>query len=277
MPPHAVKAQNAESVGPAKVSEHGFGEFEVPKMPRYIQSYTKRGNGFDGETQPVYQESRWGNPRYKGGVDAYVSELEGAPHYFDALKQKRGDQGVYEIKRWTPGYDWRGGFGIASLDAQKNYRQNTRGGMLRKGGPKRSDYIDRPNYWFEVARPGISHSRYTQKNNNYAGVYEWKRNTPFVSSDNDMLVLRDMIEHNPFHIASHAAAQAKQVYDKEFQPATEDRGVAAYNDNLPIEENTARVPGFRKIFDEDPYIDQSNIIKSTEPYVVDFMGPWQSK
>jgi hypothetical protein len=199
-------------------------------------------------------------------MDAYISNLESGPEYFDALKQKLGDQGVYELQRWTPGYDWRGGFGIASLDAQKNYRQNTRGGMLRKGGPKRSDYIDRSGAWEERARPGISHSRYTQKNDNYSGLYEFRRRTPYVSKDSDMLVLRDMIEHNPFHIASHSAALAKKQYDSEFQASTKDSEVPAYAMNVPIHENTARHP--RKIFDEDPYIDQEAIIKATDPYVL---------
>jgi hypothetical protein len=162
---------------------------------------------------------------------AYLSQLEDDT-YFESYKVKKGDAGVYETLRWAPGYDWRGNFGIASLSEIKNYAGiPTRGGQLRKGGPKRSDYIERKDYWFEVTRPGIETSRYTQKNNNYAGLYEYKRQTPVIMRSNDMLQLRSMIEHNPWHINSHAAKQAKAVYDKEFGDV-KDKQVPAYQDHL---------------------------------------------
>lgn len=173
------------------VPQAGFGSLEVPEMPAYVQSYTKRGNGFGAPPVPVYQQSRFGNRQGRGGMDAYLSQLED-PTFFESTKTKLGDTGVYEHTRWTSGYDFRGGGGIASLDASKNFRINSRGGGLRAGGPKRSSYMDRPNAWFERARPGISHSRFTQKNDNYAGVYDWKRRTPMIQRDNDALVLRDM-------------------------------------------------------------------------------------
>lgn len=218
----------------------GFGELQVPEMPAYIQSYSKRGNTFDGDTTPVYQQARFGNRVGKGGMEAYLSMAED-PTFMESMKVKKGNAGVYEIERYTPGYDWRGGFGIASLAANKNYAMSTRGGQLRKGGPKRSDYVDRPNAWFERARPGISHSRYTQKNDNYSGLYEFKKRTPVIQTDNDMLVLREMIEHNPFAINSHAAQQAKAVYDNEFGP-DDDTGYAAYRSDITPEINKAKVP-----------------------------------
>lgn len=239
--------------GPALVLDGGFGNLQVPDMPSYVQSYSKRGNTFDGQTTPVYQQARWGNRTGRGGMAAYLSQLE-TPQYFDALKQKLGDAGVYEALRWSPGYDWRGGFGVASLAANKNYVMTTRGGQLRKGGPKRSDYVDRPNAWFEKTMPGIAYGRYTQNNDNYSGVYEWKRNTPFVERDTDMLVLREMIEHNPYHINSHAAAAAKAAYDAEFGNVR-DRGVPAYNDNLPASKNKAAIPN-QRIYDHDPRLPQ---------------------
>lgn len=211
--------------------EHGFGEFEVPDMPAYVQNYSRRGNGFDGEVTPVYQQARWGNKVGRGGMGAYLSQVEDDT-FFDSYKVKKGDHGVYDWTRWAPGYDWRGGFGVASLSENKNYAGiMTRGGMLRKGAPKRTDVVDRPNYWFEKLIPGVGTSRYTQNNNNYAGLYEYKRNTPEIIYSNDMLELRQMIEHNPFHINSHAAKQAKAVYDAEF-PGYRDREVPAYQDHM---------------------------------------------
>lgn len=238
---------------PALVLDGGFGNLQVPDMPSYVQSYSKRGNAFDGQTTPVYQQARWGNRTGRGGMGAYLSQLE-TPQYFDALKQKLGDAGVYEVLRWSPGYDWRGGFGVASLEANKNYVMTTRGGQLRKGGPKRSDYIDRPNAWFDKTMSGIAYGRYTQNNDNYAGVYEWKRNTPFVERDTDMLVLREMIEHNPYHINSHAASAAKASYDAEFGNVR-DRNVPAYNDHLPASKNKAAIPN-QRIYDHDPRLPQ---------------------
>lgn len=228
-----------EGIGP-NILGPGFGELEVPEMPAYIQSYSKRGNTFDGETTPVYQQARWGNRTGRGGMAAYLSELED-PTYFESYKTKKGNTGVYEMERYTPGYDWRGGFGVASLASNKNYAMSTRGGQLRKGGPKRSDYMDRPNAWFEKTMPGISHGRYTQNNDNYSGVYEWKRLTPIIQTDNDMLDLREMIEHNPYHINSYAAEQAKKIYDSEFGTA-QDHAYAAYRDDILPQDNKARFP-----------------------------------
>lgn len=223
--------QPPNPVNHMKLPPHGFGEFEVPEMPAYIQSYSKRGNSYDGETTPVYQQARWGNKVGKGGMMAYLSQAEDDT-YLEGFRQKKGNHGVFDATRWAPGYDWRGNFGVASLSELANYAGiPTRGGSLRKGGPKRSDYVDRPNYWFEVARPGLAVGRYTQKNDNYAGLYEYKKRTPVVELGNDMLDLRQMIEHNPWHISSHAAKQAKRVYDKEFGEVR-DRQAKAYQDHI---------------------------------------------
>lgn len=209
----------------------GFGEFEVAEMPAYVQGYSKRGNEFDGQTTAVHQQARFGNKRGVGGMEAYLSQAEDDT-FLEGYKQKKGNMGVYDWTRWGPGQDWRGGFGVASLSGIQNYAGiPTRGGQLRKGGPKRSDVVDRPDYWFETARPGISNSRYTQKNDNYAGLFEFKRQTPVVELDNDMLVLREMIQSNPYHINSHAAKQAEQVYEKEFGDVR-DQQLPAYYDNL---------------------------------------------
>lgn len=209
----------------------GFGQFEVAEMPAYIQGYSKRGNSYDGETSPVYQQARWGNKRLIGGMAGYLSQVEDDT-YFEGYKQKKGNTGVFSITRWSPGYDWRGNFGVASLGELNNYAGiPTRGGMLRKGGPKRSDYIDRPNYWVETTRPGVGVSRYTQNANNYAGIYGYKKQTPRIQTSNDMLVLREMIEHNGFHINSHGAKQAKKIYDKEFGNVN-DRNFKAYQDHI---------------------------------------------
>lgn len=224
------------------VQEPGFDEKQVPEMPAYVQSYSKRGNTFDGDTTPVYQQTRFGNRNGRGGMQAYLSQVED-PTYFESMKTKKGNAGVYGIERWSVGYDWRGGYGIASLASNKNYAMSTRGGQLRKGGPKRSDYMDRPNAWFERARPGIAYSRYTQNNDNYSGVYEYKKQTPVIQTDNDMLVLREMIEHNPYAINSHAAQQAKTIYDAEFG-TDEDKGFAAYRDDITPADNKARMPFF---------------------------------
>lgn len=235
------------------VPRHGFDQYHVPEMPSYIQSYTKRGGAFDGQTQPVYMQTRWGNPRYKGGMDAYLSMAED-PMFLEGEKQKLGDHGVYEQVRWTPGYDWRGNFGIQSLDASRNYRIQTRGGGLRSGGPKRQDYIERSGYWFETARPGIAVSRYSQSNDNYSGIYENRRRTPFIERASDMFQLRQMIEHNPFHIGSHSAALAKSEYDQKFQDSTEDRWHPAYNDGLGQDQRGNKVRNEKVLIkDMDPY------------------------
>lgn len=237
--------QNNQTSGPLMLPP-GFGDLQVPEMPAYVQGYSKRGNTYDAETTPVMQQMRFGNRVGVGGMNAYLSQVED-PLFFESCKQKKGNQGVFEEVRWNPGYDWRGNYGISSLNASKNYAMSTRGGQLRKGGPRRSDVVDRIGYWFETARPGIEYSRYTQNNDNYSGVYEWKRRTPFISRDNDPLVLREMIEHNPFHIVSHSAIQAKEVYDREF--GTEpDSAYAAYRDDME---------GFsekRRVVNEDPYL-----------------------
>lgn len=249
-PPMGI-GRSVGSVGPAKLPEHGFAEMSIPEMPSYIQSYSKRGNGFDGETTPVYSQQRWGNPRYKGGMGAFVSEL-GDNTFFESLKQKRGNAGVFEIERWTPGGDWRGNYGVASLDALKNYREYTRGGSARAGAPKRGDYIERTGYWDQTARPGIAHGRFTQMNDNYGGLYEFKRQTPIVERESDMLQLRDMIEHNPLHIPSHSAKQAKAIYDKEFPEKEANQPMAkAYQDNLQPGEVRTRGVG---LTDQNPYV-----------------------
>lgn len=229
---------------------HGFGEHEVPEMPAYVQSYSKRGNALDADQTPVYQQARWGNRTGRGGMNAYLSQSED-PTFFEGTKVKLGDQGVFEQTRWSSGYDWRGGFGIASLSATKNYPGiQTRGGSLRAGGPKRGDIVERPNYWFEQTRPGVTVSRVPQSNDNYSGLYDWKKRTPEIERSNDMMQLRQMIEHNPYHIASHAAKQAKAVYDKEMGNART-LEVPAYQDHLP--------PGYAS-----PNIQ----IKETNPYMI---------
>lgn len=237
--------QNQQNSSPLILGP-GFGELEVPEMPAYVQSYSKRGNTYDAQTTPVMQQARFGNRVGRGGMDAYLSQVED-PLFFESYKQKKGNQGVYEDIQWAPGYDWRGNFGISSLSSSKNYAMSTRGGQLRKGGPRRSDVVDRIGYWFETARPGIEYSRYTQNNENYSGMYEWKRRTPFISRDNDPLVLREMIEHNPFHIRSHSALQAKNMYDKEFGN-DRDTAFQAYRDDM------AGLQPFQRVENQDPYL-----------------------
>ena len=193
----------------------GFGEFQVPEMPAYVQSYSSRGSGFSWETTPVKNQARFGNRNGIGGMGAYLSMAEDA-NFFEGDKQKVGQPGVFEQVRWTPGHDWRGGYGIASLEANKNWRDFTRGGQLRQGGPRRQDVIDRPNVWLDTVRPGIGVSREGQCNDNYSGVYETKRQTPIVERETDTLVLREAIEHCPFFIISHSALQAKENYDAQF-------------------------------------------------------------
>lgn len=218
----------------------GFGEHEVPEMPAYVESYSKRGNALQADQTPVYNQVRWGNRRGRGGMNAYLSQTED-PTFFEGTKVKLGDQGVYAQTRWTPGYDWRGGFGVASLSETKNYAGiPTRGGSLRAGAPKRGDVVERPNAWFENLRPGVQTSRVSQSNENYSGVYDWKKRTPEIQRSNDMLQLREMIEHNPFHIASHAARQAKSSYDAEFNGAKTVR-TKAYADHLAAGHRTPQV------------------------------------
>lgn len=231
----------------------GFGEFEVPEMPAYVQSYSTRGGGSSWETTPVFNQARFGNKTGKGGMDAYLSQVED-PNFFEASKLKSGDPGVFELLRWGPGYDWRGNFGIASLDASKNYTLSTRGGMLRQGGPRRSDTVDRPDYWLESVRPGLAVGREGQCNDNYSGTYEWKRQTPIVERASDMLVLREAIEHNPFFIISHSALAAKQAYDAEFG-AQRDEVHEAYDPM--IRDNRAADAGIA-IRDTNPYVLAAN-------------------
>lgn len=212
--------------------EPGFGEFDVPEMPAFIQSYSKRGNCIDGDDTPVYQQARWGNRTGKGGMAGYLSQVEDTT-YFEGTRVKLGDAGVYPITRWSPGYDWRGGFGVASLSETKNYAGiPTRGGMLRKGAPKRGDIVERTGAFFENLRPGVGTSRFVQSNDNYCGNYDFKKRTPQVQRDNDALVLNQMIQNNPFHIRSHGAAQADALIRNEFG----DTGYAdykAYADHYP--------------------------------------------
>jgi len=210
-----------ENRNAALVLPSGFDALQVAEMPSYINKYSKRGNAFDAETTPVYNQARFGNRRGKGGMGAYLSILEDGAAQFDSLKQKRGESGVFEATRWAPGYDWRGNFGVASLSELKNYSMATRGGQLRGGGPKRQDYSERPDFWVQAIRPGIGVSRFVQTNDNYSGVFESKKRTSYVIERfNDPLVLREMIETNPFHIRSHAAIQAKKGYDEEFPNAS---------------------------------------------------------
>ena len=203
--------------------DHGFGEFEVPEMPAYIQGYSKRGNSIDAQATPVYQQAQWGNRTGRGGMGGYLSQIEDST-FFEGLPVKKGDQGVYPIERWSPGYDWRGGFGIASLNEMKNFAGIAdRGGSLRKGGPRRGDIVERPDAFSENLRPGISHGRFVQSNDNYSGLYDWRKRTPAIQRESDALVLDQMIRLNPFHISSHGAAQAQALIRAEF-------GEAGYSD-----------------------------------------------
>lgn len=205
----------AEERAQLRMPDHGFGEFEVPEMPAYVEHYSKRGNTFMADQTPVYQQARWGNRRNVGGMGAYLSQVED-PTFFEALKVKRGNHGVFEDVRWAPGMDWRGNFGIASLSEVANYAGiPTRGGQLRKGAPKRSDVVERVDAFEENIRPGQGTSRFSQTNDNYVGLFDWKQRTPTIQTEVDAMLLRQMIEHNPYHISSHAARQAKRDYDRE--------------------------------------------------------------
>lgn len=192
------------------IPEAGFGQFQVPEDAPYVQSYSSRGNAYSSDTTPVYTKNRWGNASYTGGMEGYLASLE-TDGYFSALRQKRGLMGVKDETRWGPGYDWASGYGIASIEANKNIRIQSRG---RTGGPRRQNVIERPGVWFETARPGVSSSNFSQTNDNYSGVFGTKRRTPVIIQESDMTTLKQMIEYNPFHINSHAAAQAKAVYDQ---------------------------------------------------------------
>jgi hypothetical protein len=198
----------------ARLPAPGFGEFQVPEMPAYTQRYSKRGNAFAGQTTPVFQQARFGNREGIGGMGPYLSGAEDDT-FFEGVQTKRGNMGVFESTRWQPGEDFRGNFGVASLAELKNFPGlMTRGGGLRAGGPRRSDYIDRKNYWFESVRPGTD--LFAQNGENFAGIREEQRRTPVVMTEVDALPLRAMIENNPFHISSHSARQAKRMYDAEF-------------------------------------------------------------
>jgi hypothetical protein len=226
---------------------HGFGEFEVPEMPGYVQSYSKRGNSIDADQTPVYQQARWGNRTGRGGMGGYLSQIEDST-YFEGLPVKLGDHGVFPIERWSPGHDWRGGFGLASLSEVKNYAGiPTRGGSLRKGGPRRGDIVERPGAFFENLRPGISHSRFVQSNDNYAGLYDFKRRTPQIERASDALVLNQMLQNNPFHIRSHAALQADKLIADEF-------GARGYEDTKAYADHYQ--PGYaapaRRVANDDP-------------------------
>lgn len=240
-----TNTNTAEAVLPAP----GFGEFDVPEMPAYTQSYSTRGSGYTWETTPVQNQTRFGNKRGVGGMAAYLSQVED-PGFFESSKSKLGAPGVYELERWAPGQDWRGNFGIASLDASKNYTVSTRGGQLRQGGPRRSDVIDRPNVWMDTVRPGIAVSREGQCNDNYSGTFEWKRQTPIVERASDPLVLREAIEHNPYFIISHSAMAAKRAYDAEFGREP-DEIHAAYSPSIV---DNATAYGNRTIQERDPAV-----------------------
>jgi hypothetical protein len=242
---------NANTSAPA-LPAHGFGEFEVPEMPAYVQSYSSRGSGFSWATTPVQNQSRFGNRAGVGGMGAYLSMAED-PNFLEGNKQKLGAPGVFRAERWGPGYDWRGNGGIASLEANKNWIFQTRGGQLRAGGPRRSDTVDRPNYWLDTVRPGVQVSREAQNNDNYAGTWEWKRQTPIVERESDFSVLRQMIEHNPYAIVSHAALQAKAQYDSELD-GVRDEWMQPYNPD--IARNTAAF-GNRTIRDLDPRVENT--------------------
>lgn len=225
-----------------KLPEHGFNEFSVPEMPKHTSSYSRRGNTYMGDQTPVYSQSRWGNKTGRGGMGGYLSQAED-PTFLEGYKVKLGDQGVFELTRWNTGYDWRGGFGIASLSDVKNFAGiQTRGGSLRSGGPKRSDVVERPNAWYEKTMPGISHGRLTQANDNYAGLYQWKKQTPVIQTQADPFILREMIERNPYHIVSHGAMGAKKEYDAEFQDAKMDRAVPGYHSNYDTQQINSMEP-----------------------------------
>jgi len=220
----------------------GFDEFSVPEMPSHVAHYSKRGNTHYGEQTPVRNFTRFGNRTGKGGMNAYLSQAED-PTFLEGYRVKKGDAGVYENLRWAPGNDWRGGYGISSLSQTKNYAGiQTRGGQLRSGGPRRGDVVERANAWYDKTMPGISHGRYTQKNQNYAGLYDWKRRTPTIQTEADPLILRNMIEHNPWHINSHGAAGAKSLYDKEFRDARQDKTIPAYAHHLDVHAINSQPP-----------------------------------
>jgi hypothetical protein len=214
-----------------RLPKPGYGQHTIPEMPAYISGYSGKGNSFDALKTPVMVQSRVGNKRGRGGMEGYINHAEDDT-FFEGYRQKKGNHGVFAATRWSPGHDWRGNFGVANLSELRNYAGlQTRGGQLRKGGPRRSDYIERPGHWQEQARPGIATGRYVQTNNNFSGIREDSRRTPFIQRDNDMLVLRQMIEHNPFHIGSHSAKQAKAAYDEEFSDA-KTFDFKAYQDNF---------------------------------------------
>jgi hypothetical protein len=221
--------------GPTKqlaFPDHGFGEHEVPEMPAFIDRYSKRGNSIDADQTPVYQQARFGNRTGKGGMGGYLSQVEDQT-FFEGLPVKKGDAGVFPLERWSPGYDWRGGFGIASLSETKNYAGiSDRGGGLRKGGPRRGDVVERTGAYQENLRPGRSTSRFVQSNDNYSGLYDWQRRTPSIQRETDALVLDQMIRLNPYHISSHGAAQAQALVKAEFGDAGYE-GQKAFQDNYP--------------------------------------------
>ncbi len=220
--------RNAQSVGPAVVLSSGFDKFQIPEMPSYVQSYTKRGEGFGGQTAATRSYTRFGNPRYVGGMDAFVSQLEDG-EYFEPVKVKKGNMGVFEHTRWAPGFNSVDG--MAGISASRNFAGiQTRGGSGRAGGPRRGDYAEMMDFEMKI-RPGQAVSREMQSDNNYAGLYEYKKQTPEIETESDFAILREMIEHNPFHISSHGAAQAKEQYDRELGQV-EQMGKKAYDDHI---------------------------------------------
>jgi hypothetical protein len=200
--------------GRVRLPPPGFGEFDVPEMPAYTQGYASRGNAFTADSTPVKMQTRFGNRRGRGGMGAYLSRAEDDMHFADG-RTRRGNMGVFDATRWTVGYDGRGG--VAALAEIKNFPgMMTRGGELRRGGPRRGDVLERPGAWFERAQP-FSRTTATWAGP-YPGIREPRRLTPHVETEPDPFVLREMIEHNPFHIRSHAAREAKRRYDAEVPP-----------------------------------------------------------
>lgn len=197
------------------IPEAGFGQFQVPEMPAYVQGYTKRGGAdYLTKTTPTMMQTRFGNATYRGGMAGYVNAVE-SPEYFESYRVKLGDHGVVEHLRWAPGYDWKGG--IQGISSVKNFAGiQTRGGQLRSGAPKRADYVDIVD-WERKVRPGLDIGNFPQAGGgtNYAGEYQPSRRTPFIVLDNDAAVLREMVEHNPWHILSHSGKQAKEMYEEE--------------------------------------------------------------
>mmetsp|Transcript_17654 Transcript_17654/g.44792 ORF Transcript_17654/g.44792 Transcript_17654/m.44792 type:complete len:271 (-) Transcript_17654:521-1333(-) len=251
------------STPPALAPEHdnrrlavpppGFGPLEVPEMPAYVGSYVRRGGNISGDATPVYQQMRFGYRKGIGGMGGYASVLE-TPEFFEGYRQKRGNAGVFQSLRWAPGCDSHTGNGIAGLSELRNHPGlMTRGGD-RRGGPRRQEVMERAGYWFEKARPGVATSRYSQINDGFAGIRQRSQRTPALERATDPFVLREMIEHNPWHINSHSAMQAKTAYDKEFGGPVVDRRPKGYQDNRKGGKGDFGAGETRYIVDDDPRV-----------------------